>query len=276
MPAEHIKIPLGAVSLVGVTDLLHSGVGSRKFDVIAVDFEVIGAAEVILGSGSADGGELGVVVDIEFNLAFAPPTVALDTPVHVGSHIMAVTLDVIQDGVGLQIGQRIDAAELGVEIQGLRSKNLFLTVDLVVNLTGRCAGVLNFYPEGLEIGHFEIAVHAPVRIEADCKTGELPVLGVVGVTKEIGQRRFHSRILMAVKVDAQDQESAGLCAVRDPEMLDGSLALYVGEDFRFTRLGYQIGVDLPALAQLSGGMGSTPDDRHSSLSLLTGQVLGRY
>lgn len=56
---------------------MHTGIGCGKFLVLMcfLVLEIIRAAEVVFGTGAANGWELLVAVEIEFNFAFAPPAV---------------------------------------------------------------------------------------------------------------------------------------------------------------------------------------------------------
>ena len=81
----------------------------------------------------ADGRELRVAVHVELDLALAPPAVVVDAPGQVGADVMAPALDAVEDGVDVLIGQRVDAAELGVEIGGVVRHLGQRVVDLVVD-----------------------------------------------------------------------------------------------------------------------------------------------
>ena len=81
--------------------------------------KIVRAAEVVLGSRAADGGILGVPVQVELNLPFAPPTVVVHAPRHVSTYILSLAFYPVQDGVLLLIGKRVHPTELGVEIGGV-------------------------------------------------------------------------------------------------------------------------------------------------------------
>src|SRR5579883_502205 len=95
VPAVQAKALLGAIDTVGPDHLAEARIGSREFGVgvrlvglADADVEVVGAAEIILGAGAADGRELLVVVDEELDLAFAPPAGVVAAPGHVGADIV--------------------------------------------------------------------------------------------------------------------------------------------------------------------------------------------
>ena len=147
--------------------------------------EVPCAVEVVLQARAADGGEIGVAVDVEFDLAFAPPAVGFDTPVHIGADVVAVALDVIQNGVVFFIGQGIDPAELGVEIEAVRGDLLFLAIDLIIHPVFPYTQILQLHPEALEIGHLKIAVMTSAGIDADQQTAELTGFKGVSIAEEV-------------------------------------------------------------------------------------------
>ena len=77
MPAVHTEALVGVVDAVGPDDVRHARVGGGVLLVLlgGLVLEVVGAAEVVLGAGAADGRELPVTVQVELDFAFAPPTV---------------------------------------------------------------------------------------------------------------------------------------------------------------------------------------------------------
>jgi hypothetical protein len=80
VPAVETEALLALVDAVGPDDLRHAGIGSGEFGVgrgmalvDRADVEIVGAAEIILGAGSADGGKLAVAIHEELDLPLAPP-----------------------------------------------------------------------------------------------------------------------------------------------------------------------------------------------------------
>ena len=137
MPAVHIEIALRFVGLVDGTHLGKSRVGGGKFHVFTVHIKIIGSAEIVLGSRAANAGELGISVDVELDLALTPPSVGLDAPKQIGSHVVTLSLDIIKDHIILLIGQRIDPSELGVKIKAVLGDRFLLAVDLIVDVASR-------------------------------------------------------------------------------------------------------------------------------------------
>ena len=79
---------------------------------------------------------------------------------------MAVTLNVIQNGIGGHVGQRVGTAELGVKIQGIFRDDFLLAVDLIIDIAGGSTLIFNFHPETGAVRHFKIAIHASGGIGA--------------------------------------------------------------------------------------------------------------
>ena len=170
MPSVKIKISLRTVQAVCGADFVHTRIGCAEFGIFTVYVEIVCAAEVILRAGAADGGEVGIAVDVELDLTLAPPAVALHAPVHVSADVVAVTLDSIKNNVIFLVGQGIYSVKAGVEIKRILGDLLFLAIDLIVKMAGVFrACVVNLDAEGLEIGHLEVGVHALCGVHADSK-----------------------------------------------------------------------------------------------------------
>lgn len=273
VPAVHIEITLGVVGVVYLVHLVHARIGCAELSV-AVHVKIAGAAEVVLCACSADGGEVGVTVNIELNLAFSPPAVVLNAPVEVCSHVVAASLDVVRDNVVFLIGQGIYAAELCVEIKRLSGNLLFLAVDLIVKIAYVMADIFDLKAEALEIRHFEIAVEPLCGINAHGKAGKLAELVVVRVAEEIGKGSFNGRVFMAVKVDAQNEPAAHGKHIGDPEMLDGTLPLDVGKSCGLAGLNDKVRINLPALTQFTCGVSGTSVCSHTALAFFACKVFG--
>ena len=112
--AIHIEIALCAVKPVGVSHLVHAGIGCGELDIMTVHIKIIRAADVILGARAADGREVGVAVDEELDLALTPPAVGLDTPEEIGADITAASVAM----------NKTSERSIGISIK-LSRKNLF-------------------------------------------------------------------------------------------------------------------------------------------------------
>ena len=90
------------------------GVAQERGGVVVV--KTPGPAEIILGAGAADGGELRIPVDERFELSLAPPAVAVLLPGQVRADIVALALHAVEDNVVFLVRQRIAAAETRMKI----------------------------------------------------------------------------------------------------------------------------------------------------------------
>ena len=106
--------------------------GSRIVFVFVVDNETVRAAKVVFRTRSADRREFLVAVDIELDLALAPPAVVVDAPGHVSANIMSRSFDAVQYCVDVLIRKRIGAPELCVEVGCVIGDIGERVVDLVV------------------------------------------------------------------------------------------------------------------------------------------------
>ena len=116
MPAVQAKAGIRLVAAVGAHDMRHTGVGGRELAVLlgGLVLEVVRAAEVVLGAGATDRrvafaatlfhvstnhatGQ--VAVEVELDLALAPPAVVVHLPCHVGADVVALALDTVKDRV---------------------------------------------------------------------------------------------------------------------------------------------------------------------------------
>ena len=116
VPAVHSEAAVCMIDLIGMRNLRKSRIGRAVFNVFAINVKIPRSAEIILRSGAADRGEIGVTVDIDFDLSLSPPAVGFYAPVQIRADVMAVALDVIKDGVDLLVRKGIDATELCVEV----------------------------------------------------------------------------------------------------------------------------------------------------------------
>src|SRR6185312_17063263 len=101
VPAVEAEALLRAVDAVRPDHLGQAGVGAVELLVgrlavalllHAAGIEVVGAAEVVLGAGAADGREDAVPIHEELDLALAPPAGVVDAPGHVGPDEVALAL----------------------------------------------------------------------------------------------------------------------------------------------------------------------------------------
>src|SRR5271165_3276169 len=117
MPAVHAEPLLAAVKPIRADDLVQAEKRCRVGGVsLPGHIEVPGAAEVVLGAGAADRRELLVAVDVELDLALAPPAGVVGTPGEIGADVFPRTLHAIKDRVQGARGERVAAVKLAVQI----------------------------------------------------------------------------------------------------------------------------------------------------------------
>src|SRR5271166_936639 len=113
MPPVHAEPLLAAVQPVRADDLVKPE-KRRRVDGVSLPghVEVPGATEVVLGAGAADRGELLIAVEVELDLALAPPAGAIHAPGEVGADVLPGALHGVEDWVHGAGGQRVAAVEL--------------------------------------------------------------------------------------------------------------------------------------------------------------------
>ena len=195
---------------------------------------------------------------------------------HICTDVMPPPFDPVQYRICLFIGQRVRPPELRMKIQAVRLDALPLAVDLIKH-RAIFAAVFQLNPESLEIRHFKVTIHRLARVETNRQAAYLPIFPVIGVGKKIGQRNLYRRLGDSVEIDAQDQKPARHGAVGYPDMLDGTLPLYVCEYRRFA-FGYNdIRIHLPTAAQIPCGERRAPFSYfcHSALPFFARFIFGR-
>src|SRR5256885_3437939 len=119
MPAVHAEPLLAAVAPVRAQNLMQAKERRGVRGVSrAGDVEVPGAAEVVLGAGAADRRELLVTVQVELDLALAPPARPVHAPGDIRADVLPGAGDPVHDRVRRAGGERVAAVELGVQVAG--------------------------------------------------------------------------------------------------------------------------------------------------------------
>ena len=132
--------------------------------------EIPGAAEVVLGAGPADRRPFAVAIEVELDLALAPPAVVVHAPGQIGADVLALAVDAIEEGVDLAIGQRVVASPLGVEIGAVLGDIGQGVIDRVVEerpRSGSGARLSTVIRQMLAERHLPVAVEAAGRIDRD-------------------------------------------------------------------------------------------------------------
>ena len=274
MPAVEAEALLRLVEAVRPQDQGQARVGSGELLVLLglLVLEVVRAAEIVLGTGAADGGELRVPVQEELDLAFSPPALVVDAPGQVRSHVVALAAHSFQDGVVLLGRVRVRAAELGVEVARVGRDLPQRVGDLVVEDHLLLVEVLEGDAGQLPERHHPVAVEGAARVDRDREGADLPVPAEAG-GEEVPDRRLDGGALLAVPVEAQDRE-APVPGGRHPDVLDRPRPLDLGQGEGPAGLDLHRGRHLPLLPEVPRRLLARPFPGHAPLALLSREVLG--
>src|SRR4051812_2305439 len=117
MPAVETKALLALVEAVGRYHLRQAQERRGVATVLAPGvLEVPGPAEIVFRPGAADRRPVGIAVQVELDLALAPPAVVVDAPGDVRANVVALSCHPVQQRVDRHGGQGIAAPPLGMEI----------------------------------------------------------------------------------------------------------------------------------------------------------------
>ena len=180
----------------------------------------------------------------------------------------------VEEGVDVPVGQRIRAAELGVEVGGVGGHVGQRVVHLVEDPHRLEADVLHRDLAVLSEGHLPVAVERVAGVDAD-RQGDERGEGVevcVGAGEEVADRHFDGGRLLAVPVEAQDGEAV-VAGGRHPDLLDRAGAVDIGEDERLAGIDGDAGAHFPAGAEVAGGTVAGVDVA-AALALGPGRIFG--
>ena len=169
MPAVHSEAFLRTVSAIRTNHLAQSCIRGAEFGEAAVTVEVVGAAEIVLCAGSANGRIVFVAVDEELDLSFSPPAVVVHTKRYIGTDILTFTLDTVHEG---KVGRLVvgSAAELRVEVGRIFRDLGEGLVDLVVER--HLVAIVDVFHRDLALlaeRHAPVAVESAAGIDTDGK-----------------------------------------------------------------------------------------------------------
>ena len=168
VPAVQTEALLALVETIGADHLRHAEVRRRVFGVAAAgDVEVPGAAKVVLRAGAADRREIVVAVEVDLELALAPPAGGIDSPGEVGADVVTLTCDAVDENVRIACAKRVVAPELGVKIAQPGDVMISFVGHLVVQLGIVIAEVLYREPGPTLERHRPVGVEAPMRVDGD-------------------------------------------------------------------------------------------------------------
>ena len=214
--------------------------------------EAPGAAEIVFGAGSANGGIFPVAVDEEFYFTFAPPAIGELGPGEEGAGVVTLAADTFNDDI-IGIGTVGDSTTpLGVEIAGGLGNVGERVVDLVKEKADLfCQIVFDGDPATLVERHGPIAVHGTGGVDGDGHG--IDVVGqAVAKCEKIAQRHFNGGHLLAVPVKTQNAAPQIAFVRGHPDVLDDAGPFDFSQGVRGAGLDFDAGADLPALAQFAG------------------------
>ncbi len=240
--------------------------------ILCTGIKIIGAAEIVFRACTADRREILVAINEEFDLAFAPPAIIVYTPGDISAHIMSLSLDTFHEGIIGFIRERIDAAELGMEIScviGYLGKGIIhLVIQDHVFRIDIFHGDPAFFPEG----HGPIAVKGAAWVYINGEGGEFGIASPAH-TEEIADRAFHGGFFLIIPVKAQD----GITPVASgghPDMLNGPGAFNFSDRERGFGFDAHAGTDFPALTQVAGWAGTGAGGGHATFTLFSIEIFG--
>ena len=162
---------------------------------------------------------------------------------------MTTALYTIENRVVRLIRQRVGAAELRMEIHAVLRDLFQRIINLVVNRHRLFSAVFKRHLRFGAERHLPVAVEAAARVDAHRQRIDLHIL-LPTHAEEIANGRLHARILLPIPVHAQDAVTPFL-GDRTPDVTDFAHSFNVTQGKRLARLHNNIGVHLPACAQIT-------------------------
>ena len=275
MPAVHPEPLLADVQPVGADDLRHPEIRRRELCVArARDVEVPCAAEVVLGAGARDRRIFRVVVEVELDLALAPPSVGVHAPGDVGADVVPLPFNALEQDVRCLVLEGVGATPLGVEVGVIRVVAADLVRHLVVDTHVDDARVLDRQVRTGAERHRPVGVEAAVRVGGDRLRVHLGECAP-SVAEEVAVGNLDGGLVGAVPVGPQEK-SAPVVGVRgDPDVCDLSRTLDACEVECLARLDVDAGGDLPSCAEITRVLRARAFGRASATADRTIEVLGR-
>ncbi len=280
MPAVQAETHLRPVQAIRPQDLRHTGIRCCERLVLMgfLVLEIIGAAEVVFGSGSADGWVFVIIIEIEFDFSFTPPAAVVDAPGHIGADILPAPFNPVKNRVDGLVRQRIDPAELGMEIGDIIRNVGQCVVHLIKQGHFRTALIGHRHAAAAAKGHLPVTVERAARVDTDRERCHRRVF-TPAAGKKVTHRTFNRRIRLVIPVDPQDAVPP-VAGRRHPDMLDRTRPLNFCHRESLPRIDRHKRVHLPALPQIAcsmGGIGGIAGcvgvgNSHPSLSFLAGKI----
>src|SRR4030042_1255740 len=176
VPAVHAETLHHIIMAVTTNYLVETCIRSAEFRIIYFlntgsvflsCIKIVGAAEIIFCTCTTYCREFCITIHEEFDLAFSPPSVIIDSPCQITTHIMTSAFNTVNNSI-IGCGIWISSAELSMEIRGIGRYIGKGGVDLVVkghviSITSIFHSDLAFLPEG----HWPVTVEGTARINTN-------------------------------------------------------------------------------------------------------------
>lgn len=275
VPAVESELLVGFIDLVRRQYLREAGVGRGEglIFVEVVVFEIVRAAEIVFGAGAANGRELIIAVQVEFDFAFTPPARVMDVHGEVGADVLAFAFDVVEDGVKAAGLERVFVMVLSMEISSVARDGGEFIVHLVVQSHAfriRAFHIFHGDAGAFAEGHGPIAIEAAAGVHADGERADLAIFSEAA-REEISGGALDRGVGLAVPVDADDSVLP-IASQRHPDLMDAAGAFDVGEGDGRCAFNVDGGRDFPALAELARGVPAGTIGGHAGLAFFTSEI----
>src|SRR6266487_2535907 len=191
VPAIHTEALLTTIESIGFNHLRQTQ-KRRGVDAVFPSgmFEVPRTTEIIFCSCTANCGKILVAVQVEFDLALAPPASIIRLPCKIGTNVLSFAPYTIQQRMHLFITSRIATAPLDMKISNICRNVRQRIIDLVVEHNIFKAEIFNGHTSTLTKRHLPVGVHSTSRVDCDWKGVDIATL-TPAIRKKIAERTFY-------------------------------------------------------------------------------------
>ena len=200
--------------------LRHTGIRRVKFLILTRPrfVKTVRTAEIILGSGAANRRKFLIAIHEELDLAFAPPARAVRAPGHIGSDVLSLSANAVENRIILFIRDRIDTPELSMQVAHVCRNLSQRVIDLVIQDHILFIDIGHRNLVALAKRHLPVAVKSAAGIYANGQGGNCRILSETA-REEIARGAFDGGSLLAVPIESQNVEPV-VPRRSHPDMLD--------------------------------------------------------
>ena len=253
MPAIHREPLLRAIESVG-RKRHEAAIGIGIGFIMPVIVEIVSAAEIILGSGAADGGIFAVSVKEELDFSLTPPATVVASPCHIRADIVSLPCHTVENRVTFHIRKGIGTAVLRMEVDRVGGNLRPGIIDLIPHTNMSIRKILKGNTAMLPERHLPVAIHAVLGIDADGKRGHRAMLGIVRRGEEVGKGTLDRRLLLSVPVNTKGNHPPRDFRKGQPDMLNHSGTVDLRHRVSFSCADHNRRRDFPPLSQVTGAM----------------------